>query len=256
MLLVNPRTSMPWLIGLTVLVHFSLQILSINLYSSEVPLMGAGLYFLSGALTILVAAHVSKKGIEEKSQQFLLMGVGMTLLSTTFLLIGMGLFGLFGPVDTLMLNLGMFLLISGTGLSALFLMLSPSTSRLKSGNQKLIIAMVLLILFIVGLYQFRFFLPNLYSAYGIPTLLRQQLITVVLILYSLAAARFALSEWGKSPQFSVQWYIIGVMVLTLVMLNFLLSTKPGDGYSWAGRLFNILASGAFIQYLWWDQQGK
>ncbi len=256
MLLINPRTSMPWLIALTVLVHFSLQILSISLYSSEVPVAGAALYMLSGLLTFLVAVHITRKGIEEKSQQFLFMGVGMVFLSITFILLSLGLFGLFGPIDMLLVNFGMFLLISGTGLSALFLMLSPSTTRLKSGNQKLIVAMVLLILFVVGLYQLRFFLPSLYSAYGIPTLLRQQLITVVLLLYSLAAVRFALSEWGKSPKFSVQWYLIGIMVLTLVMLNFLLSTKPGDGYSWAGRIFTILASGAFIQYLWWDQRGE
>lgn len=255
MLLIDPKRSMPWLIILTVVLHLSLQILSVHASPREVPLAGAALYAASGLFLLLAAAHTLRKGILQKSQQFLFMGTGMNLLAATYVLIGLGLFGTFGAIDAVVVNMGMFLLTAGSGLAALFLMLSPSTAKLRSGKQKILIMLVVLIILVVGIYQFRAFLPALYSAEGIPTLLRQQFITVVLILYALAAVRFALSEWGKSPYFSVQWYLIGIMVLTLVMLNFLLSTTPGDGYSWAGRFFNLLASGAFIQYLWWDERG-
>lgn len=256
MLLFRSKNSLPWLIALSVLVHFSLQFLSLNFYSGEWPLGAAVLYVFSGGVDLLVAAHVFKQSALEKSKQLMLMGIGLLLLGTTFIIVGLGLGGAFGALTELTTNLGMFLLILGTGLAAFVFLLSPASGKAKGESVVLLITSVLLILFIVGLYQIRGFLPLLYNSPGIPSLLRQQLITVVLILFSIGGVRFALSEWGRSPKQSVQWYIIGTFIFTLVMLNFLLSQTPGDGYSWAGRFFQLLASGAFIQYLWWDERGE
>ncbi len=254
--LIHSKPTMPALVLLTALVHFVLQIISSRYYTSEIPFLGALLYLLGGGIDIVVAAHVLRKAIHEKSQQFLLMGIGMCLLGMTFLLLGLSVQGLFGPVTVSNVDVAMYLLIFGTGLSALFFAASPTNTRARSGAITLVVSMFLLVLMVVGLYQLHYLLPALYITVGVPTLLRQQLITAVLILFFLAALRFALFSGGKNTKESVQWYVIGMSVLALVMLNFLLSSIHGDAYSWAGRFFHLMASGAFIQYLWWDQKGE
>lgn len=249
----DPAQLMPWFIGLAVVVHLALQIISLSLELNEWPLLSGGLYLASGVLLMLVAAYWLQQAIQKKSQQYLLMGVGMTIYCTTLSIVGLGLVGLFGAVQGTLFNAGFFLLLAGLGFTSIFWLLSPSTSRLRSGSQKIVVVSVLLILFVVGLYYIQAFLPLLYSAYGIPTLLRQQLITIVLVLYTLSSVRFALSDWGKET-FSGQWFIIGIMTTSLILLNYLLSARPGDGYSWAGRFMLLLAAGAFIQSAWWHDR--
>ncbi len=244
------------LIGLTALVHFSLQIISNQFYTHEIPILASLLYVLGGGTDIIVAAHMLRKAINEKSQQFLRMGIGLCLLGTTFVLLGLGAIGTFGFITPDSVDLALHLLIVGTGLSALFFTLSPTSARLHSGVIQLVVALVLLVVLVVGIYQLHPILPALYHSLGVPTLLRQQLITGVLLLFFFAALRFALFNGGKAPKESVQWYIIGISVLALVMLNYLLSSLPGDAYSWAGRFFHVMAAGAFIQYLWWDAKGE
>jgi hypothetical protein len=247
---------MPALVLLTAMVHFASQIISSQFYTTEIPALGALLYMLGGALDIVVAAHVLKKAIDEKSQQFMRMGIGLCLLGMTFVLLGWSVMGLFGPVTVKNVDVAIYLLVIGTGLSALFFAASPTPNKQRSGAVTLVVALFLLLVLVVGLYQMHKFLPPLYISVGIPTLLRQQLLTGVLILFFLAALRFALFSGGKNPKESVQWYIIGMSILALVMLNYLLSAYPGDAYSWAARFFHVMASGAFIQYLWWDKQGE
>ncbi len=254
--LIHSKPTMPALVLLTALVHFSLQIISSQFYTEEIPMFGALLYILGGGIDIVVAAHVLRKAIHEKSQQFLLMGIGMCLLGMTFVMLGLGLVGTFGPLTLKNVDVAIYLLIVGGGLSALFFAASPTPARVRSGAVTLVVAMFLLILGVVSLYQLHYLLPPLYVAFGVPTLLRQQLLTGVLILFFLAALRFALYSGGKNPKESVQWYVIGTSILALVMLNFLLSVTTGDAYSWAGRFFHLMASGAFIQYLWWDEKGE
>lgn len=244
---------MPWFVGLAVAVHLALQIISLSLELNEWPLLGGGLYLTSGFLLLLVSAYWLRESIEQKSKQFLFMGIGMTILSAALIIVGLGLAGIFGMVQGTLFNAGFFLLLAGMGFSALFWVMSPSTTRLRSGSQKILVISVLLILFVVGLYYIQAYLPQLYTAYGIPSLLRQQLITIILVLYTLAAVRFALSEWGKET-FSGQWFIIGIMTTSLILLNYLLSTRPGDGYSWAGRFMLLLVAGAFIQSAWWHDR--
>lgn len=254
--LIHSKPTMPALILLTAVVHFALQIISSQFYTSEIPFLGTLLYVLGGGIDIVVAAHILRKAIHEKSQQFMRMGIGMCLLGMTFVFLGWSVMGLFGPPDLSNVDVAIYLLILGTGLSAFFFAASPTLARTRSGAVTLVVAMFLLILMVVGLYQLHSFLPALYSSLGTPTLLRQQLLTGVLILFFLAALRFALFSGGKNTKESVQWYVIGMSILALVMLNFLLSAIPGDAYSWAGRFFHLMASGAFIQYLWWDEKGE
>lgn len=249
----NPTKLMPWFIGLSVIVHLALQIISLSLPLNEWPILGAGLYVVSGILLALVAAYWLKQGIVNKSRQYFLMGAGMTLLFATFMIVGLGLGGFFGMIPLLLYNAGFFLLLVGMGFTSLLWLMSPTTAKLRSGTQKIMVGSALLILFLVGLYHIHAHLPTLYSNYGLPTLLRQQLITILLVLYTLTAVRFALSEWAKET-FSGQWFIIGIMVLSLILLNLLLSTRPGDGYSWAGRFMLLLAAGAFIQSAWWHDR--
>ncbi len=244
---------MPWFIGLAVVVHLALQIISLSLELHEWSLVSGGLYLASGALLLLVSAYWLREAMQQKSKQFLFMGLGMTVLSAAMLIVGIGLLGIFGIINSTLFNAGFFLLLAGMGFSALFWVMSPSTSRLRSGTQKIVVISALLILFVVGLYYIQAYLPQLYTAYGIPSLLRQQLITIILVLYTLAAVRFALSEWGKES-FSGQWFIIGIMTTSLILLNFLLSQRPGDGYSWAGRFMLLLVAGAFIQSAWWHDR--
>ncbi len=254
--LIHSKPTMPALILLTAMVHFALQIISAQFYTSEIPFLGTLLYVLGGFVDIVVAAHVLRKAIHEKSQQFLFMGIALCLLGITFVLLGWSVIGFFGPATISNVDVAMYLLIIGTGLSAVFFAASPTNTRARSGAITLVVSMFLLILMVVGLYQLHYLLPALYITIGVPTLLRQQLITAVLILFFFAALRFALFSGGKNTKESVQWYVIGMSILALVMLNFLLSTTPGDAYSWAGRFFHLMASGAFIQYLWWDQKGE
>ncbi len=254
--LIHSKPTMPALILLTAIVHFALQIISTQFYTNEIPIFGTLLYVLGGGIDIVVAAHVLRKAINEKSQQFLLMGIALCLLGMTFVLLGWSVIGFFGPATLSNVDVAMYLLIAGTGLSALFFAASPTHARSRAGAITLVVAMFLLILLVVGLYQLHEFLPALYISVGVPTLFRQQLLTAVLILFFLAALRFALFSGGRNTKESVQWYVIGMSVLALVMLNFILSTVPGDAYSWAGRFFHLMASGAFIQYLWWDEKGE
>lgn len=249
----NPLKLMPWFVGLAVVVHLALQIISFSIKISENSLLGGGLYLSAGFFLFLVSAYWLQQGVQEKSNQYLLMGLGMTVLFATFTLVGLGLLGLFGPVYGKLLNTGFFLLLAGTGGSAVFWMASPTTRKLRSGPQKLLVSMVMLILFVVGLNALQPFLPNLFTGNGVASLLRQQIITIILILYTLTAVRFALSEWGKET-FSGQWFIIGIMMMSLILLNLLLSNQPGDAYSWTGRFLLLLAAGAFIQSVWWHDR--
>lgn len=249
----DPTKLMPWFIGLSVVVHLALQIISLSLPLSEWSILGAGLYVVSGILLALVAAYWLKQAAVNKSRQYFLMGAGMTVLFATFMIVGMGIGGIFGMIPRSLFNAGFFLLLAGMGFASLFWLTSPTTTKLRSGSQKLLVGSALLILFVVGLYHIQPLLPELYTEYGLPTLLRQQLITILLVLYTLTAVRFALSEWGKET-FSGQWFIIGIMVVSLILLNLLLSTRPGDGYSWAGRFMLLLAAGAFIQSAWWHDR--
>lgn len=249
----DPLRLMPWFIGLAVVVHLSLQIISFAIDLNEFPMVGGGLYLASGFLFFLVAAYWLEQGVQNDSRQYLLMGLGMTAFFVTLVLVGMGIWGLFGSVEGKLLNTGFFLLLIGSGSAAVFWIVSPTTSKLTSGKQKIFLALLFFILFIIGLQALQTILPDLYAGYGVPTLLRQQMITIILILFTLAAVRFALSEWGKDS-FSGQWFIIGIMVISLLFLNLLLSTFPGDAYSWSGRFLLILAAGAFIQSVWWHDR--
>lgn len=252
-LLRDPAHLMPWFVGLAVAVHLALQIISLSLELNEWSVLSGGLYISSGVLLMLVSAYWLQHAVQQKSKQFLFMGLGMTILFSVLLIVGIGLLGLFGQVQGTLFNAGFFLLLAGMGFSALFWVMSPSTSRMRGGSQKIVAMSALLVFFVAGLYYIQAFLPPLYTEYGLPTLLRQQLITIVLVLYTLAAVRFALSEWGKET-FSGQWFIIGIMTASLILLNFLLSTRPGDGYSWAGRFMLLLVAGAFIQSAWWHDR--
>lgn len=255
-LLVSPKKSMPFLIVLVVIVHFSIQFLSQVFYTEENPMLGSLVYVLAGGLDLLVAAHLYHKSLTERSQQSLFMGIGTMYVGVVFILLGLGLAGLFGPSNALNSNLGMYLLVSGMLVASFFLCFTPPNVRLRSGAHWIIISLVWLVVFLVGLYQFHESLPQLYAE-GLPTLFRQQLITVIMVLLFAGAFRIALAnKTDKGLPESVQWYVVGLSVLCLVMFNFLLSGRQGDEYSWAGRFFHILASGAFIQYLWWDEKDQ
>ncbi|MBM3281789.1 MAG: hypothetical protein FJY86_00400 [Candidatus Diapherotrites archaeon] len=249
----DPQRLMPWFIALAVVVHISLQILSFGLDVSENSIVASLIYLVAGFLFFLVAAYWLEQGVQNASRQYLLMGLGMTALFVTLALVGLGLLGTFGPVKGKLLNTGLFLLLIGAGTAGVFWIASPSTRKLTSGKQKIVLALVFFILFVSGLSALQNVLPNLYAGYGLPSLLRQQLVTIVLILFTLGAVRFALSEWGKET-FSGQWFLIGIMMISLTFLNLLLSTMPGDIYSWAGRLLLILSAGAFIQSVWWHDR--
>ncbi len=254
--LLLPHASTPGLIALVLIVHFSFQIIASQFYPAEIPIFAGILYVLSGGIDLLVAAHMMRKSVDEKKKQFLYMGVGLCVLGITFMLAGLGIAGFFGLPAAANTNLGMYLLIIGTGTSAGFFLLSPTNERLHEGPNILLATLALLVVGVIALYQLHHYLPALYTLAGTPTLWRQQLVTIVLFLFAVAAARFAFHAKEKTLSFSTQWNLIGISVLALVMLNFLLSTRPGDEYSWAGRFFHVLASGAFIQYLWWDEQGE
>lgn len=249
----KPEKLMPLFIALTVILHLALQIISISLELNEWPLLSGGLYLSSGVLLMLVSAYWLQQAVYQKSKQFLFMGIGMTILFSTLTIVGLGLLGVFGTLHGTLFNAGFFLLLAGMGFSALFWVMSPTTARLRSGSQKILVVSVLFVLFVVVLYHIQSFLPALFSEYGLPNLLRQQLITIILVLYTLAAVRFALSEWGKDS-FSGQWFIIGIMTTNLILLNFLLSSRLGDGYSWSARFMLLLAAGAFIQSAWWHDR--
>ena len=194
--LISPKPTMPWLIALTAIIHFSLQIISTQFYSQEVPWLGALLYILGGTIDIVVSAHLLRKALIEKSKQFLRMGIGLCLLGTTFILLGLGVAGVFGPTVLQNVDLANYMLIIGSFLSALFFAFSATDKRLRSGAVLLVVALVLLILLVTGLYQAHQFLPPLFAGAGVPTLLRQQLITVVLIIFLLSALRYALLSGG------------------------------------------------------------
>ena len=112
-----------------------------------------------------------------------------------------------------------------------------------------------MIIFVGALYKFQALLPSLYIANNVPTLFRQQLLTIILILFCTASARFAIDYWEKNSQ-AWRWYVISLGILGLMVLDFMLSQVPGDEFSWAARLMHVAVSLGFIQYLWWEKQER
>ncbi|MDP2666715.1 MAG: hypothetical protein Q8P05_04435 [Candidatus Diapherotrites archaeon] len=253
--LLPSRITMPVLIVLMLVVHFALQIFSANFSFSEWEWGGAILYLLSGGLILLVAAESFRHAVSERSQFDLFQGIALCMLSVTFLFIGLGLAGLFGLLAQDNASLGYYLLVFGLGLSGIFFLFAPRQGKLHAAPHIVMVSLALLIVFLVGLYQLHATLPSLFIADGVPSLWRQQLVTIVQVLFVLASIRYALLNRGKTSQ-SAQWHLIGMGTLALIATDFLLSTGPGDAYSWAGRLFTVLAAGAFIQSLWWKQKGE
>lgn len=253
--LFHSKVTMPVLIVVMLVAHFALQILSSQFYASEWEIGAAILYVVSGSILLLVAAEFFRRAINEHTQSDLFQGIALCMLSVTILFVGLGVGGLFGETNQTNVNLGVYLLTLGMGLSGLFFLFAPRVGKLHSGPHIVMIALVGLIVFLVGLYQLQHDLPSLYLENGLPSLWRQQLLTVVQVIFVLASVRYAMQSGGKTTQ-SAQWHIIGVGILALVTTDFLLSHVPGDAYSWSGRFFTLLAAGAFIQSLWWSQKGE
>lgn len=253
MYLFSPKQSLKALLVAVVILHFALQILSNQFYATEIPWLGALIYIISGGVGLLASAHVIRKAVNQKSRTFLNMGVAIWMFGLTNILAGLGLVGLFGPASTANINLAYYLLVFGFGLTALFFHASHTEKRIRSIAHIILVGTILMVVGVAVLYKYHGLLPPLFTTEGITTLVRQQLLTLVLILFCTASARFAIDYWAKNQR-AWQWYVISLGIMGLAMLDFLLSAVPGDAYSWAGRFMLLAASFGLIQYRWWDEQ--
>jgi uncharacterized membrane protein YidH (DUF202 family) len=253
MFLLSPKPSLKALLVGVVILHFAIQILSSQYYSIEIPALAGLVYVGSGSLCLLSASHLVKKATQQKSRQALTMGAGVWLLGLTHLLAGLGLVGLFGPVSPENINLAYYLFVFGFGITGILFHQSYRDTRIRGVSHLLIAGTFIMIVGVVALYRFHAFLPPLYTVALGSTFVRQQLMTLVLILYCTASARYAISYWEKSSK-AWHWFVISLGIMGLAMPDFILSQHPGDPYSWAGRFMVLAAAVGLIQYRWWDEQ--
>jgi uncharacterized membrane protein YidH (DUF202 family) len=253
MFLFSPKPSLKALLVGVVILHFALQILSTQFYPVEIPWVAGIIYVGSGGICLLAAAHLVRKATKQKSKQALTMGAGVWLLGLTHILAGLGLVGLFGPISPENINLAYYLFVFGFGITGILFHQATSDARIRSVPHRLIVGTILMIVGVAALYKFHTILPSLFTAVEGSTLARQQLMTLILILYCTASARFAIVYWEKNAR-AWHWFVISLGIFGLAMLDFILSQYPGDAYSWAGRFMLLASSVGFIQYRWWDEQ--